>query len=61
MTWILLLTLMHHNQGSMTTVEFSDYRSCMKAGELMKNAVNKDTPLFKKEINYHCIAVSGVK
>ena len=61
MTWVLLLTLMSNNQGSMTTVEFSDYKSCMKAGELITSAVNKDTPLFKKTINYHCIAVSGVK
>ncbi len=61
MKWLLIVTLMSHNQGSMTSQVFTDYKSCVKAGEIIKEAINKDTPLFKSAIQYHCLAVSGVE
>jgi len=59
--WILLVTLMSHNQGSMTSQVFADYKSCMKAGALIKEAINKDTIRFRSSIKFHCISVSGVE
>ncbi len=61
MGWLLLVTLMSPNQGSMTTETFTDYKSCMKAGAKVKEAVNKSTPLFNHYIKYKCIQVSGLK
>lgn len=61
MGWILLLTIMSHNQGSMTTIQFADQKSCLIAGERLKEAANKDTPLFKSTIRYHCVMVGGLK
>jgi len=61
MSWILLLTIMTNNQGSMTTIEFADKKSCAIAGEKLKEAANRHTPIFKNYIRYQCIMVSGVK
>lgn len=60
MKWILLVTLMSHNQGSMTTIVFSDYKSCMKAGHEIREQINSKTPLFKSTISYKCIKSSGL-
>lgn len=59
--WILLVTLMVNQQGSMTTVVFSDEYSCQAAGVKMVEVVNTKTPIFKQHISYECIKVSGVK
>lgn len=61
MGWILLVALMSNSQGSMTTIEFSDYKSCMKAGEMIKTSINRQTPLFNSAIKYQCIKVGGLK
>lgn len=61
MAWILLVTLMTNNQGSMTSVVFSDFHSCKMAGEKMVESVNRKTPIFKNNIRFECIKVAGVK
>lgn len=61
MAWILLLTVMTSNQGSMTTIVFSDRTSCVQAGEKLKEEVNRHTPVFNNFIRYKCVKVSGVK
>lgn len=61
MGWILLLTIFSQGQSSMTSVVFSDYKSCMDAGYKLKEAANKHSPLFKHTINYECISVTGLK
>ena len=61
MSWVLLLVLMSSSQGSMTTLEFSDYKSCMNAGEKMKELVSEKTPVFSHHIKYSCISVSGLR
>ena len=61
MAWILLLTIMTGSQSSMTTVEFSDHKSCMKAGEEMKELLDESSKVFKRYVDYHCIAVNGLK
>lgn len=45
----------------MTTLEFSDYKLCIEAGEKMKELVGESTPAFNHHIKYSYVAVSGVK
>lgn len=61
MTWILLLAIMSGGQSSMTTIEFSDQKSCYIAGKQLKDKVNRMTPLFSGHIKYSCIQLTGVK
>ncbi len=61
MGWVLLLTIFSQGQSSMTSLVFSDYKSCMDAGYKLKEAANKRSDLFKHTINYDCINVIGLK